>query len=285
MVYKRPIVAFAYDFDGTLAPGNMQEHAFLPALGITASQFWAEVKSLAQEQQGDEIHAYMHLMLQKANAAGLDLTEAAWRQHGADLSFFPGVRDWFHRQNERAANLELDLRHFVISSGNREMVLGSKIGAEFEKVYASAFIYNAAGVATGVALAVSYTGKTQYLFRINKWTLEEWDDRTINAPVAMDERPVPFDRIVFFGDGLTDVPTMRLVTDHGGFAVAVYDPTIEKSRAAARSLRAAGRARFAGPADYREGSSLDEQAGAMLVEMSARVHAQNLVSWPAEEAG
>lgn len=285
MAYKRSIVAFAYDFDGTLAPGNMQEHAFLPALGISPLEFWGEVKSLAKEQQGDEIHAYMHLMLQKANAAGLDLTESAWRKHGADLSFFPGVREWFKRQNERAARLELDLRHFVISSGNREMVLGSKIGGEFEKVYASAFIYDRAGTATGVALAVSYTGKTQYLFRINKWTLEEWDDSMINTPVAIEERPVPFDRIVFFGDGLTDVPTMRLVTDHGGFAVAVYDPTSERSRAAARSLKAAGRARFSGPADYREGSSLDEQAGAMLVEMSARVHVQNLVNWPAEHIG
>lgn len=235
---------------------------------------------MAKRQGGDEIHSYMHLMLQKASAAGLDLTEAAWRQHGAHLNFYPGVSDWFARQNERAADLELDLRHFIISSGNREMVLGSKIGHEFEKVYASAFIYDERGSATGVALAVSYTGKTQYLFRINKWTLDEWDDDTINAPMSPGERPVPFDRIVFFGDGLTDVPTMRLVTDQGGYSVAVYDPTLEKSRQAALGLRAAGRARFSGPADYSGGGHLDEQAGAMLVEMAARVHVQNLVRWP-----
>lgn len=280
MALSRPVVVFAYDFDGTLAPGNMQEHAFLPALQLAPADFWAEVKALAKAQGGDEIHAYMHLMLQKAEAAGLDLTEAAWRQHGAHLGFYPGVLEWFARQNERAANLELDLRHFIISSGNREMVLGSRIGPEFERVYASAFIYDAKGSAEGVALAVSYTGKTQYLFRINKWTLDEWDDTTINAPMAVQERPVPFDRIVFFGDGLTDVPTMRLVTDQGGYAVAVYDQDREKSRQAALGLKEAGRARFAGPANYSEGSHLDQQAIAMLVEIAARVHVRNLVKWP-----
>jgi hypothetical protein len=219
-------------------------------------------------------------MLQKAGAAGLDLTETAWRRHGANLAFYPGVEEWFERQSERAARLELDLRHFIISSGNREMVLGSKIGHQFEKAYASAFIYDEAGVATGVALAVSYTGKTQYLFRINKWTLDEWDDATINTAQSLEQRPVSFDRIVFFGDGLTDVPTMRLVTDHGGYSVAVYDPDLQKSRDAALGLKAAGRAKFAGPADYREGSALDEQAGAMLVEIAARMHVRNLVRWP-----
>lgn len=280
MSFVRPIVVFAYDFDGTLAPGNMQEHAFLPALNLSPESFWAEVKSLAKAQSGDEIHAYMHLMLQKAKTAGLDITESAWRRHGADLDFYPGVLDWFRRQNERAATHELDLRHFIISSGNREMVLGSKIGNEFEKVYASAFIYNHDKMADGIALAVSYTGKTQYLFRINKWTLDEWDDATINKPMSPEQRPVPFDRIVFFGDGLTDVPLMRLVTDQGGYAVAVYDPDRENSPQAALGLKAAGRAKFAGPADYCEGSALDKQAGAMLMEMSARVRAQKLVRWP-----
>jgi hypothetical protein len=258
----------------------MQEHAFLPALGISKDDFWPEVKALARAQGGDEIHAYMHLMLAKARAARLDLTEKAWRNHGENLKFYPGVEDWFDRQNKRAAELGLDLRHFILSSGNREMVLGSRIGRCFEKVYASAFIYDQEGLATGVALAVSYTGKTQYLFRINKWTLEEWDDDTINRPMELDERPCPFDRIVFFGDGLTDVPTMRLVTDHGGYAVSVYDPESPKSRSGARDLRDAGRAKFAGSADYRDGSTLDAQAEGMLREMAARVHLKGLVDWP-----
>jgi len=136
--------------------------------------------------------------------------------------------------------------------------------------------------AIGIALGVNYTSKTQYLFRINKWTLEEWDDAAINKAVAKDDRPVPFDRIAYFGDGTTDVPTMRLVTDQGGSAVAVYNPASAKSMAAALELRDDGRAHLAGPGDYTEGSPLDQLAMALLAEMAARAHARKLVQWPDE---
>lgn len=281
MTFERPRVVFAYDFDGTLAPGNMQEHAFIPdELGMSHDDFWAETKALAREQRGDPILAYMHLMLDKARAAGKDLSRDSWRRRGADLPLFAGVADWFERQNARAAELELDLNHFIISSGNRELIEGSPIAHHFKRIYASAFMFDAAGDAVGPALAVNYTSKTQYLFRINKWTLEEWDEAAINKVMANDERPVPFDRIAFFGDGLTDIPTMRLVTDQGGAAVAVYNPDSARSMAAARELRDDGRAHMAGPADYREGSGLDQLAQALLTEMAARAHARNLVQWP-----
>jgi len=281
MSFEQPRVVFAYDFDGTLAPGNMQEHAFIPdELGMSHEDFWAETRALAQAQRGDPILAYMHLMLEKAQAAGKDLSRDGWRRRGAALPLFPGVAGWFDRQNARAKELQLDLRHFIISSGNRELIEGSSIAHHFERIYASAFLFDAHGDAMGPALAVNYTSKTQYLFRINKWTLEEWDDVAINKALAKNERPVPFDRIAYFGDGTTDVPTMRLVTDQGGSAVAVYNPQSEKSMEAALELRDDGRAHLAGPGDYTEGSPLDHLAQALLAEMAARAHARNLVRWP-----
>jgi phosphoserine phosphatase len=285
MSFERPRVVFAYDFDGTLAPGNMQEHAFIPdELGMNHQDFWAETRALAEAQRGDPILAYMHLMLEKARAAGKDLSRESWRNRGANLPLFPGVEGWFDRQNARAQALELDLRHFIISSGNRELIEGSPIARHFERIYASAFMFDEDGDAIGPALAVNYTAKTQYLFRINKWTLEEWDEVAINKVLAKEDRPVPFDRIAFFGDGLTDIPTMRLVTDQGGAAVAVYDPDRPRSMAAARELRDDGRAHLAGPTDYTEGSPLDELAQALLTEMAARAHARNLVRWPDADA-
>lgn len=285
MSFERPRVVFAYDFDGTLAPGHMQNHAFIPEeLAMERNEFWAEVSALAKAQRGDEILAYMHLMLAKARERGLELSLESWRRRGAGLKLFPGVQGWFARQNARAAELELDLRHFIISSGNRELIEGSPIAQEFERIYASAFMFDADEEAIGVALGVNYTSKTQYLFRINKWTLEEWDSFAINQSVEKDQRPVPFDRIVYFGDGFTDIPTMRLVTDQGGYAVAVYQPGDPSSEAAALSLRKDGRAHLAGPGDYSEGAPLDNLAAAMLTEMSARAHAQNLVQWPQARA-
>lgn len=279
--HDRPLAVFAYDFDGTLAPGNMQEHAFIPhELAMSHADFWAEAAVLARRQRGDGIHAYMHLMLDKARRVGADLSEDRWKARGAGLKLFDGVEGWFERQNARADALGLDLRHFVVSSGNREMIEGCPISRWFEKIYASAFMFGVDGQAVGVALSVNYTNKTQYLFRINKWTLDEWDDTSINAAVPKESRAVPFDRMVFFGDGLTDVPMMRLLTDEGGYAVAVYDAARPSSVSAAGKLRTDGRAAYAGPADYREGSPLDLQAEAMLQEMSARVKAHDAAVWP-----
>src|SRR5436190_4111759 len=193
---SRPLAVFAYDFDGTLARGNMQEHAFIPdELGMAQADSWRETQHLAESQPGDGSLAYMHLMLEKAREKGLELTLDSWRKRGAALRLFPGVEDWFERQNARAADLGLDLRHFIISSGNRELIEGSPIAHHFERIYASAFMFNADEDAIGAALAVNYTSKTQYLFRINKWTLEEWDVVVINKALAKAERPVPFDRI------------------------------------------------------------------------------------------
>jgi phosphoserine phosphatase len=281
MSRDRPRVVFAYDFDGTLAPGHMQNHAFIPdELGMDRAAFWAEVNQLAKRQRGDEILAYMHMMLAKAREKGLELSLESWRKRGATLRLFPGVEGWFERQNARAAALDLDLRHFIISSGNRELIEGSPIAKHFERIYASAFMFDEDEDAIGAALAINYTSKTQYLFRINKWTLEEWDNVAINRVQEKEQRPVPFDRIAYFGDGFTDVPTMRLVTDQGGYAVAVYEDGNPMSEAAAVDLRREGRARLAGPGDYTEGSHRDRNAHSMLAEMSARAHTPAHVRWP-----
>jgi phosphoserine phosphatase len=269
---NRPLAVFAYDFDGTLAPGNMQEHAFIPdELGMDHADFWAEAKVLAVAQRGDSILAYMHLMLSKAREKGLELSLDSWRRRGANLRLFPGVEDWFARQNARADALGLDLRHFIISSGNRELIEGSPIARWFERIYASAFMFDAEDDAMGIALAINYTGKTQYLFRINKWTLNEWDNDAINAVQADRDRPVPFERIAFFGDGLTDIPVMRVMTDHGGHPVAVYDSEKPITEAAADQLLKDGRARLAAGGDYREGSELDTLAKDILAEMARGV--------------
>jgi phosphoserine phosphatase len=272
---SRPLAVFAYDFDGTLAPGNMQEHAFIPdELGMAHADFWAEVKALTEQQRGDGILAYMHLMLEKAREKGLELSLDSWRRRGANLPLFPGVEAWFARQNTRAQALGLDLRHFIISSGNRELIEGSPIAPWFERIYASAFMFNDRHDAVGAALAINYTGKTQYLFRINKWTLDEWDNDGINAVQADRDRAVPFERIAFFGDGLTDIPVMRVMTDHGGHPVAVYDSAKPYTEAAAAQLLKDGRARLAAGGDYREGSQLDDLAGEILAAMARGVRAE-----------
>lgn len=174
-------MAICYDFDGTLAPGNMQEHNFLPALGIGAAEFWTEVKALAKKQDSDEILAYMKLMIEHAHSGGIPVRRNDFLALGAKLDFFPGVRQWFARSRDYAHEKGVKLEHFIISSGLREMIAGTKIAAEFAEIYASGFMYDANEVPEWPALAVNYTTKTQFLFRINKGTREAYDNSVINA--------------------------------------------------------------------------------------------------------
>ncbi|BDG71830.1 HAD family hydrolase [Roseomonas fluvialis] len=263
-------VAIAYDFDGTLAPGNMQEHVFLPQLGIEPAQFWAEANALAVDQQGDRILTYMHRMLEWARFKHLPVRRADWIAQGAGISLFPGVDEWFDRMNLAAARRGIALEHYVISSGLRELIEGTSIRRQFRAVFASGFLYDGSDVAIAPAIAVNYTTKTQYLFRINKDALDVADDAAVNAFVPQDRRRIPFPNMIFIGDGDTDIPCFRTVKEMGGHSVAVF-PEGDAGRAArTRALIAEGRVHCAVPADYREGAALEARILAILDLLAAR---------------
>jgi len=171
MTKKHTTIAIAYDFDGTLAPGNMQEHSFIPSLGINASAFWEGAKKLARENDMDEILAYMQLMLQKAAVKNLPIRKKDFEDHGRRITFFDGVESYFDRINKYALEKGITLEHYIISSGLREFVQGTKIAGHFKYIFASGFRYDSNEVATWPALAINYTNKTQFLFRINKGDL------------------------------------------------------------------------------------------------------------------
>lgn len=265
----RPIFAIAYDFDGTLAPGNMQEHSFIPALGMKAEEFWNASNAEAVRQEGDPILLYMHKMLEEAHTKRVPHRRVDLQQHGAQVKLYDGVEEWFPRITDAGAKLGLDVRHFIISSGLREIIQGTAIGKRFERVYASGYLYDEHDVASAPALAINYTNKTQYLFRINKWRLDVADHQGVNASMPKAERPVPFERMIFIGDGDTDVPCFRTVTEQGGTSIAVYKPRKTGAKAKASKFVNEGRVRFATPADYREGKALEERVLAVMAKAAA----------------
>jgi phosphoserine phosphatase len=275
MMAKKKFVpmAICYDFDGTLAPGNMQEHNFLPALGIEAGEFWAETKSLAKTQDSDEILAYMKLMIEYAHRGGIPVRRSDFAALGAKLDFFPGVRQWFARIRDYARSRNVRLEHFIISSGLREMIEGTKISGEFARIYASGFMYDENGVAVWPALAVNYTTKTQFLFRINKGTREAFDNSVINTYVPKDERDIPFENMVYIGDGSTDIPCFRLVKQEGGCSIAVYAKDDEAAKDKVEKMVAGGRVNVIAPADYSKASSIERAVIACIdkVEASSRI--------------
>ena len=251
--------ALIYDFDGTLARGNLQETSFIPEIDMSKEDFWDEVKCRTKNHDADEVLVYMHLMLDKAKEKCVEVTIDDLRQHGKEAQLFPGLSDrsWFQRIDQHAAARNLALEHYIVSSGIHEMIEGCAIYDAFRLVFASKFIYDE-GVAVWPGVGINYTTKTQYLFRINKGIYNQWDNASLNSFMPEDERPIPFDRMIFLGDGVTDVPTMKMLTYKGGYSIGVYDPDRQDSDLTKiHRLISDDRVNFVAPADYEEKSQLD----------------------------
>ena len=250
-------VALIYDFDGTLAPGNMQEYDFIPAVGKSNMEFWHEANTLAEEQDADQVLTYMARMIQAAQSKGLSLRREAFRESGRNVKFYRGVEEWFKRINRYGEEHGVRILHYVNSSGLKEIIEGTSIAHEFKNIYACSFLYNVDGIAYWPAVAVNYTNKTQFIFKINKGVESVFDTKDVNRFMEESKRPVPFSRMIYFGDGTTDIPCMKLVKNFGGHSIAVYNPEEQGQRLVLNELIRDNRVNHVCPADYSEGSEAD----------------------------
>lgn len=248
-------MAIMYDFDKTLSPKNMQEFSFLQSIGFDdPNEFWKQCSHVAKTHKMDSNLAYMYLMLQKSNACDKPIRREDFVQLGKDVELYPGVESWFDRIRKYGEERGIEVEHYIISSGLSEIIEGTSIYPDFKKVYACKYYYNASGMASWPAMVVNYTTKTQYIYRINKGVLDESNDFDLNRSTPESAKAIPFSRMVYIGDGFTDVPSMKLVNTSGGYAIAVYGEEEE----VAKTLIEEKRANFIAPADYSENSKLDQ---------------------------
>ncbi|MBQ6688925.1 MAG: haloacid dehalogenase-like hydrolase [Bacteroidales bacterium] len=251
---KRPIVALVYDFDGTLSPGNMQEFGFIQAIGKKPQEFWQESDDIASGQDASNILSYMKLMFDEARKAGIKLRKKDFKRFGTSVELFDGVREWFGLINAYGKERGVRIEHYINSSGLAEMIEGTDIAHEFKRIFACSFIYNRDGEAEWPGVAVDYTAKTQFLFKINKGILSVRDNKKVNESQAEDIKRIPFPHMIYFGDGETDVPCMKIVKMFGGNSIAVYNPEIKKKVNVARKLLRQERVNFITPAVYTKNS-------------------------------
>ena len=254
MAAKKPIIALMYDFDKTLCTTDMQAYTFIPNLGMSADAFWKKASDLAENKKMDRILAYMYLMLDEAHIHRQPIRREDFVVLGKDLELYDGVAEWFSRINQFGKEQGVAIKHYIISSGLREIIEGSSIFKEFDDVFAGEFLYDENGVACWPKNVVNYTTKTQFLFRINKGVLDISNDDDLNRFTPEENRPVPFRNMIYIGDGLTDVPCMKLVKVNGGYSIAVYQ---QNKRGKVTDLIKDERVNFIEPADYSENSKLD----------------------------
>ena len=246
----KPIVALIYDFDGTLSPGNMQEFGFIQAIGKKPQEFWQESDDIALGQDASNILSYMKLMFDEARKAGIKLRREDFKRFGASVELFNGVREWFQLINAYGKEKGVKIEHYINSSGLAEMIEGTEIAGEFKRIFACSFLYNNEGEAEWPGVAVDYTAKTQFLFKINKGILSIRDNKKVNESQAEDNKRIPFPHMIYFGDGETDVPCMKIVRMFGGNSIAVYNQDIKKKVNVAKKLLRQHRVNFITPADY-----------------------------------
>lgn len=275
MAKKKPKVALIYDFDGTLSPGNMQEFGFIQATGKTKEEFWKQNKELSEGKDANGILTYMYQMYTEAKAHNISLRRESFQKFGQSIELFDGVTGWFTMINEYGKSIGLDVRHYINSSGLKEMIEGTSIANEFENIYACSFLYDIDGIANWPAVAVDYTAKTQFIFKINKGINEVSDNRKINEYIPEEERPIPFSRMIYFGDGETDIPCMKMVKVHGGHSIAVYSNG--KKKETAKKLINDNRVNFICQADYREGKEMHMIVKRILDKIKADYEFQRLL--------
>ena len=260
----KPIVALMYDFDKTISPKNMQDYGFMKGLDVTSEEFWAACTKLTKAHQMDSILSYMYMMLEKGHGKYM-LKRESFRELGKSVKLFPGVQTWFGRINEYCESKGLKCEHYIISSGLKEIIEGTPIAGEFKEIYAAEFLYDEDGVAKWPAMAVNYTSKTQFLYRINKGILDVTEQRALNEYVPEDKRRIPFRNMIYFGDGDTDIPCMKLTKVNGGHSIVVY----QKDKKESERLISENRVNFAFKADYRKDSPLEKAVKSVIDNIAA----------------
>ena len=258
-------IGILYDFDKTLCTTDMQEYSFIKNLGMTSSEFWGEAAGITDEHEVEKILAYMFVMIKKCKEKGIKLTEEYLKSCGENVVLYKGVQTWFDRINKFGEEMGVNIEHYIISSGTYEIIEGTPIAKYFKRIYACKYMYDENGEALWPALAINYTLKTQYIYRISKGILDVTDDYNLNRLQDESLRRIAYRNMIYIGDGMTDIPCMKMVKEKGGKSIALY-PSGKSEHV--KPLVEDDRINYVCVADYSPNSSLEKIVKLMIENMA-----------------
>ena len=278
MATSQTTIALIFDYDQTLTPNYMQDEVLFPAFGIDSGKFWQRCAVLVREQGYDSELAYMKVLLDtlefdRPSNAGL-------RELGAKLTYYPGLPQMFEEfarglLTDEDVALGIHVEYYIISSGLKEVIDGSSLRRYVRAVFGCEYAEDNDGRISFPKRVISHTQKTQFLFRVNKGLLDLRTD--VNDHMDDDLRPIPFENMIYVGDGPTDIPCFNVIRKQGGQAIAVYNPD-DPTRAAFRKCYQlcahTDRVRHIAPADFRSGSHLRLLLDEMVSEIATKIKAR-----------
>lgn len=252
------VIGIVYDFDGTLAPNNMQEDTIFASYGMDPNDIWKKADTLVREQGYERTLAYLKLLIHDPVFRKKPLKRDLLHKLARNIQYFPGVKTYFSELERFLAGIEevkkwgIKVEHYIISSGMREILEGCDIYPHFKRVYACEYDYGPDGPVFP-KLVINDTNKTQFLFRICKGKLDLTED--INSHMPERDRPIPFRNMIYIGDSMTDIPSMTVMQRSGGHSIAVFNQEKDVPESVKAIVRH-GRADHFAPADYRPNSLL-----------------------------
>ena len=262
---SKPTIGILYDFDKTLCTTDMQEYTFIKNLEVSSNDFWGETAHISKTYEVEKILAYMFVMIKKCKEKGIPLTQEYLKECGENVVLFKGVETWFDRINAFGESMGVNIEHYIISSGTYEIIQGTPIAKYFKRIYACRYMYDEKGEAIWPALAINYTLKTQYIYRISKGTLDVTDDYNLNRVQDESLRRIAYRNMIYIGDGMTDIPCMKLVKERGGKSIALYSPGNSET---VKPLVEDARINYVCAADYSEDSALENIVKLMIENMA-----------------
>jgi len=268
---KQNTIAIIYDFDGTLTPKTMQEYTLLPKLGVKSKNFWDEISQEVSRTGAETMMVYMRQLLDHAKNKNIRVSKDEFLKMGRDIKYYSGVEKWFSNINsyvKKISKNDVNITHYIISAGHAEILEGISIKKYIKKIFASEYYYRRK-VAVFPKIVVTDTTKTQFIFRINKG--KEKLSQSINEHMPETDRPIPFDNIIYIGDGMTDVPSMALIKKSGGHSIAVFKKNNKEQIKISKNLYKARRVDFIAPANYNQNYPLFNKTCLLLDFMVAKI--------------
>ena len=272
---KQNTIALVYDFDGTLIPKTMQEYTIIPRLKLNSDKFWSQIIKEANDTEGEIMMIYMRQLITHAESMNINITREEFKLMASKIKHFKGVETWFDNINQyiKSKHHKIKVAHYVISAGHHEILESTSIHHKLTNVFGSQYYFDNKGRATFPKNVVTDTAKTQFLFRINKGKEKVSD--SINSHMPEHKRPIPFENMIYIGDGLTDVPSMALIKKQNGHAVSVYPKNSKEQKKVSADLLSAKRVDFIAEANYTKSSILYKRICLLIDMISARIKYTN----------